>query len=125
SLCVDHHLADAPEVAEIALLNLALARLHPGAARRGALLADAVIEDAAVADTVGPRRPTLLAPPLLQPQVVVLKLVVRRDGAVDFARDPNGGSAVDLDDRVHMLRVAIEAHVLEVLPFRVTLELQF
>ena len=52
------------------------------------------------------RRPLLLAPFELQPQVVVLERSLITELAKGLARDPNRGPAIDRDDREHLERIA-------------------
>src|SRR5581483_8372714 len=75
---------DAVVIAAVVLLNLALLRAHPERARRP-VRPDAVVQEAAVAHRVLARRPLLRAPLELQLDVIILELVLARQGPEGLA----------------------------------------
>jgi hypothetical protein len=87
--------ADGVEIADVFFLDLQLDRSRPGPAFRARFRMD-VIEQAAVARDLGPlaRRPLLLAPLELHPEVVVLERFLRAQLAEDFTGDADRGAAV-------------------------------
>src|SRR5262249_16423320 len=73
ALDIDDGAGDAPVVAAVLLLDLALLRAHPVGAG-GAVRADAVVQEPAVAHVVLAREPLLLAPLELELEVIVAVL---------------------------------------------------
>ena len=117
-LGVDDGAGQAVEVAAVPFLDLELAGPHPEAVA-GAVRRHGVVAAAAVADLVLARRPALLAPLELEPQMVVLERGAGRQRAIDLAGDPDGLAAVDRDDREHRAWIGVDADTIHVLAFRV------